>query len=163
VFEKLSLIAVSRPGLKIGANRTKSTEGTKTQSTGDLQSVLTDFARETVIENHGRANSGAQKLSALFKHPLSFSLCRVCENALDCGLDGCWRRDRSGEAQGPFVVTYRHELKKRLFVNCLQLLIFLRLPQTAQRSHPALNQNAGIGAGNRLKFNAFGSGCYQEE
>jgi hypothetical protein len=43
VFEKRSSIALPRPGLKIGANSTKSTEGTKSQPSQDLQSVSTDF------------------------------------------------------------------------------------------------------------------------
>jgi hypothetical protein len=42
--EKSLSIALPRPGLKIGANRLKSTEGTQTQSRQVLQSVSTDFA-----------------------------------------------------------------------------------------------------------------------
>jgi hypothetical protein len=85
VIENHGLLALSRPGLEIGANRAKSTEGTQIQSESSFQSVSTDFARldrdfqsragsqrnhETVIFNYGRGRSGTKKLAVLFKHPL---------------------------------------------------------------------------------------------
>ena len=61
MFEKLSLFAFIRPGLKVGANRTKSTEGTDSQSGSSFQSVSTDFARLAPTSSPGRDSNESEE------------------------------------------------------------------------------------------------------
>jgi hypothetical protein len=63
VFEKSSLIGLSRPGLEIGANRKKSTEGTEPQSSRNFQSVSTDFAP---LDRDFQSRAGQQRSAATF-------------------------------------------------------------------------------------------------